>query len=243
MENGKYYQEIQNFSNACTMFCESKYILSDPRLSEILKSIAASGVLVKIMEELTCDYDFEKEYISAKLPLSTGSVRLEYPEEKNEFIAFVFYLLFYIDQGRIEFSDFLFEYYARESINQSFNAFCEVVDKFRRSLLSLFDADEPEEPKAVETKIEIDINIINELELLIAELVTLVSGENEKLTLSQKDETLVACDSLIKALYTGENKIVFAVFIAIKYSVTKFFDNCEVTLESLYNILAKNNLI
>ena len=67
-------QNLVDFFNACDEMIEGRFILSDTKVSNILKSVVKSEILYKLYSD--CMQDFRKEYGSSRDPVHrTGGGR------------------------------------------------------------------------------------------------------------------------------------------------------------------------
>lgn len=107
-------EEIGRFLSACDELIDSMFILADGKISELLKTIAASEELTGLFQAVTEGYDYEgakKRYL--RYPAEPHSARgaAYLPTDRREILAFVFCLLVEFDSGSMRFSDFLLRYF------------------------------------------------------------------------------------------------------------------------------------
>ena len=107
-----YGKDIGLFLQKCDEVMQSKFIIADTKIGELLKSIATSDLLYALFRDITKDFDYtaaQKKYMNY-LPEGTfGRRKLLFPEDPVERLAFVFCLLVDFDTGRIDLGGFLQE--------------------------------------------------------------------------------------------------------------------------------------
>lgn len=136
-------EELDAFLGRADEFLDSKYILADVKIVNLLKSIAASETLLAIFKNCLADFDYEKakkKYLVVS-PLSSGKGEFVPPTAPGEFLAFVFNIFMDIDSKEINFGEFLDKYfYVDGSSYSGYNAFLEsVVKPFRQTVKTLME--------------------------------------------------------------------------------------------------------
>ena len=121
------YAKIQRFFTACDELISGKYILADNKISELLKSIAASNELTTLFSAVTKGFDYpaaKRQYL--KYPLTPNGTRgaAYLPRDRAESIAFVFCLLVEFDGGTMHLDEFLRKYFYEDgSYTASYSLF------------------------------------------------------------------------------------------------------------------------
>ena len=94
--------ELVAFNIACKEFCESKIILIEKSVSNILKTIAKGGALYSAIAEKIVGYNFGLDFSTVQKSLSFDFIFSE-----KRVIQFVFYLLNEMDNGHIDSFEFI----------------------------------------------------------------------------------------------------------------------------------------
>ena len=101
---------VYAFFAACDSMADTKFVMAERRMNEILLFIASSTVLHKIVANAAKGFDFKNSFAAARI--KTGHVTsLLTPVPRNEQIAFAINLLYAFDGGAVKFREFLEEYY------------------------------------------------------------------------------------------------------------------------------------
>ena len=135
------YARLQRFFNACDELVSGSYMNAEPKISEVLKSVAASRELLELFTAMTEGYDFpaaKSLYLRASGSGTKLAARL--PADRHEVLAYVFCLLVELDAGEIKFSDFLLRYfYVDGSYTASYSVFSErLIRPFRDIVRDFF---------------------------------------------------------------------------------------------------------
>lgn len=251
-----YQRDLDRFTFSCDRLIEANFVSCDPRIADVLRSITESPLLYAFMHEITKNYDFERELLKARVPATLDGHKLLLPEDSQQFIAFSFFLLVYIDFGKIKLSDFLADYFfdLEAGFTGAFKKFCEsVIQKFKRAVLAII-CDGPDKTEAAESetraaKTEIVVadevaasDAVEGIRDIVAGFIQ-ISSKSEQLSTKQKDEIMVVSDCFATCLDGGNKKQIYALFLGLKYTVNHFIGNCADRLESIFNLLNKNFLI
>ena len=125
---------LKDFADACDKMSQSKFIMIDKRISDVLKTIAKSDEIFDYIKDCMINFNFEKEW---KLATARMGMLL-IPEEPRKFVAFVFVLLNCLDDKKLNASDFLSKYFSKsESQAGPYNEFCQaVIQKFKNLVVA-----------------------------------------------------------------------------------------------------------
>ncbi|MDR0850504.1 MAG: hypothetical protein LBN07_03410 [Christensenellaceae bacterium] len=145
--------KIKNFVAACNDFLGSKFILSDIKISKMLKTIADSEQIYNLLAECMINFNFEEELNRSFFKGTNGAGSFILPVEYYKLIPLVFNLLVSLDSKKIEFKDFLNRHFNFNNQNEQYMAFGHtVVVPFRDAIIELFSMDmndpSPEEATA-----------------------------------------------------------------------------------------------
>ena len=141
LDNGQQVK-MKNFVTACNDFISSKFILSDIKISKILKTVADSEQIYNLLAECMINFNFEEELNRSffKASKETGSFLL--PVEYFKLIPLVFNLLVGLDSKKIDFKNFLNQYFVFNNQHEQYSTFAHtVVVPFRDAIVELFGID------------------------------------------------------------------------------------------------------
>ncbi len=199
MEKIEDLKEIKLFIDACDEMLESKFILVDKRIGDVLKSIAKTKQVYNLMAACLVGFNFEREW---KLATSKGKdLALPIDERKN--IAFVFCMLNGIDDNKININEVLQKYFSGDDCISSYKLFCQkVVLPFKVHVVSqLYDKQEKKVTikQCVENLGEIDAEILKRLIFLVKDVKSYVGGvKRVKNSLLTKDEIMFILNHFIE---------------------------------------------
>ena len=126
-------EELQAFLEASEDLINSKYILADIKVVNILKSIASSETILALFKNSLLDFDYEQakeKYLVKSKDFSGNKGEFILPLNAKEVLAFTFNLLMDIDSKRIDIGEFLNKYFYEDgSYSASFSAFLNAIIK------------------------------------------------------------------------------------------------------------------
>ena len=144
MDNIKNYfdsgeEGVYGFLAACDSMLETKFVLSERKITELLELIAASTVLHKIVGGACKGFDFPAQLASATIKMGQ-TTSLLVPMGRNEQIAFAVNLLYAFDVDGMLFRQFLEEYYySGNGLNFAFTSFVRnIILPLRRNIESAY---------------------------------------------------------------------------------------------------------
>lgn len=138
------YSKINNLINSCDELIAGKFILSEYKISKILKDIGESQEVYKLLSSCMQNFNFEREFSRAQISLPRKKFVL--PQEPEKLLPFVFCLLVDLNKGKINLNAFLNTYYKDEEGTDAFAKFVsETIKPFRNIIKQYFD--EEDEPK------------------------------------------------------------------------------------------------
>ena len=160
MISNKGLVSINAFMNSCDDLINGKFIFAGNKVANILKAINESPELYEVIAECLKDFNYEKEFGRAKIKLPTKKGTFKMPEEYTSKIPLVFCMLVEIQENKIDFKQFLADYFDTDDENSQFENFAQqVIIPFKDAIAYLFDIEgqnkfkkEPE--KKLETKQE-----------------------------------------------------------------------------------------
>lgn len=146
---------INAFMSSCDDLINGKFIFAGNKVSNILKAINESPELYEVISECLKEFNYEKEFGRAKVKLPTKKGTFKMPEEYTSKIPLVFCMLVEIQENKIDFKQFLADYFDTDDEKSQFENFAEqVIIPFKNAIAYLFDIEgqnkykkEVEEPK------------------------------------------------------------------------------------------------
>lgn len=149
---------INAFMSSCDDLINGKFIFAGNKVANILKAISDSPELYEVIAECLKDYNYEKEFGRAKVKLPTKRGSFKMPEENTSIIPMVFCMLVEIQENKIDFKQFLADYFESDDddVSQFENFAQTVIVPFKNAIAYLFDIEgqnkfKPQPEKAPET--------------------------------------------------------------------------------------------
>lgn len=223
------------FLSACDAIKNCKYVLSDSKITALLKSIADNKQIYSMFAMALYEFDYNATFSEC---LVNKTFRL--PSNPKKAIALVFRILLDIDGGKMELKNFLEAYFYSPMINESYARFClEVIVPFEAHCKALFSQpvslqDIPFGENGIENAYE-EVSDRFRADLKGDALVCL--NMLEKITVSalnaeiDRNEMSVVLDGLVSAISTDDYERVKSAFLGVKFAVAYFFKNSQSVLE------------
>jgi hypothetical protein len=176
---------IDEFLNAVSSTLESKYILIDRKISDILYSIANTRDVYNVIAKCMINFDFIQSWKSA---VKSNFIKL--PLKDDDRIAFIFCFLSNIDDKNLDITMVLDKYFSYDSETKPFELFCKnIIVEFKMLILKKLNIEGEqevifkEEPK--------QMNEFELLEELIRDFLQIVIVQKKIKKLNIKQEELV----------------------------------------------------
>ena len=138
-------EELNVFLEKAEEFIESKYILADVKIANLLKAIVTSDTLLAIFKNCLADFDYEeakKKYLIKSKYLADDKGEFVMPQSSRELLAFVFSVLADIDAKRLALGEFLNKYFYEDgSFATGYMSFINsMIKPFRNSVKMLMES-------------------------------------------------------------------------------------------------------
>ena len=225
-------EELDLFLTRADEFIESKYILADVKIINLLKSIASSDTLIAIFKNCLDGFDYEKAtktYLVANKYLSGDKGEFVLPSTSRELLAFIFNLLVDIDAKRIDFSGFIKRYFYEDgSFSAGYSAFINAMIKpFKNSVKMLMESviegklQDPVEALTEEENRKREEEILKaerekkEKELLLG---IKLKVKASKLKDVKKDALILVIDMLANTLDSEDKDAITYAFVSFNYA-------------------------
>lgn len=217
---------LKEFNIRCGDLESCKFLVSAQRVSNLLKLLAGDPVLYDFLGECMKDFYFESEFEKSVVETANGK-SFKLPFNKRRLVAFVTCLLYEFDSGRKSIVDFLNEYFPSNSINASYEAFCEEVIKPYGAAVNsvLTGARDPEEEADKSVKVDkvndVSDGAVTQTEYILRAMNAIVM-EDETLSKGKRDDYLAIIDGLNYALELRDSRLVKCVYTAFRYAFSQY---------------------
>ena len=239
-------EELDLFLTHAQEFVESKYILADVKIVNLLKSIASSDTLIALFKNCLTDFDYaeaQNQYLVKSPYLSSDKGEFILPPNSKDLLALTFNLLADFDARRINMSAFLNRYfYVDGSCASGYEAFINaLIIPFISAVKSLMESvidgklqDPIEALTEQENKRQKEIEEEKIRQKQEAELAKKSYGEavknikeillkdkqkikNKKFSEEKKEEMLLIIDMLANAMTSEDRDAIIYAFVAYKF--------------------------
>ncbi len=250
-------QKIKDFVDACNDMIEGRFILSDTKVSNILKCVVKSEIIYGLYSACVKNFKFSAvlQECSASNPNNTGHFVM--PKDPESVVAFVTCLLLEVDKQSINLQKFVSEnFYNVDGYNISYNNFAlTVLVPYRDAVLEMLNMNEQGEENESKENVE-QLNFIpepeetpeadNNTKLLFANLLMSINelqtaiNEDVKIKFSEKEELLIVLRALAKAVKLEELLIINALLVPLEHVVPKhkklkpIYDNIKIHIADIY---------
>lgn len=226
--------KIKNFFDACNEMIQGRFILSDIKISKILKAIANSEVLYNLFAEVLSDFKFKEEFENAKTPNKVNGGYFAVPEQDEKIVALVFCILLEVDNQKMNLQNFVNDYfYSPEGYNISYSNFSlSVLVPFKNAVLNLLGCnedgtpikEEEEEVEPEEEKIEEEPDhkqkiLFANLKMSLNELLSVII--KSKISYEEKEELKIIINALFEAIEMESLIIINALVIPLEHMIGK----------------------
>lgn len=255
-------QKLKNFFNACNEMIDGRFILSDIKITKILKSVAESVPVYDLVTTSLINFNFEHELKTARTSNKVNGGYFTMPEPEHKIIALVFCLLLEVNNKKINLQNFITEnFFSPQGYNISYSNFSMVMlVPFKTAILNQLGCTEEGEfikmenqelqknqitmEQAMEDKKTEQVNSKTKIQFanLTVALTKLVSAikVNKKLKIEKKEELLIVANAIADSIVQENLKLINALVIAFEYSlhgnriIKPYYDNFIDNLIALY---------
>ncbi len=218
--------DLDRFNEACDEFVNGKYILADLKLSSILKSIAYSEKIKNLITKCLEGVDVNALYEKVLNPEN----QVVMPNDAKSVVALVFSILYNIDNGNINFFDFLSMYFKsqNELTAKDFEEFSNIVISPFKKAINVLYANE----HLLSDSREYQSNVYNKVKR-VAEL-ELKNLTSYRLKPIAEEELQILLEALITASDNNDKQYTFALMISFDY-FTQINKKCRPIFAELQN--------
>lgn len=219
MEKIEDLKEIKLFIDACDEMLQSKFILVDKRIGDVLKSIAKTKQVYNLMATCLTGFNFDKEWKKA----TSAGKELVMPLDEQRQIAFVFCMLNGIDDKKININEILQKYFSSDDCISAYKLFCQkIILPFKVHVVDQL-YDKYDEVVVNETKINsntVNADIIKRLVFLIKDIKSYISGLKKiKNCAITKDETIFMLNHMIDICEMQKYESMPALIVGVKAAI------------------------
>lgn len=216
MANSKKDVSIDDFLNAVSSTLESKYILIDRKISDILYSIARTQDVYNVIAKCMINFDFIEAW---KIAVKSNFIKL--PENEDDRIAFIFCFLSNIDDKNLDITMVLDKYFSYDSSVKPFDLFCQnIIVEFKMLILNKLNL--KSEPEVVFTEKPRQLDEFELLAELLRDFLQAVLVQKKIKHLAIKKEEFVTIIQTFEQAVKEKNSTYFNSFvIIIKTSISK----------------------
>ncbi len=225
--------KIKTFFDACNEMIQGRFILSDIKISKILKAIANSQVLYELFATVLSDFKFKEEFENAKTSNKVNGGYFAVPEQDEDIIALVFCLLLEVDNQKMNLQNFVNDYfYSPEGYNISYSNFSlSVLVPFKNSVLELLNCNEDGTPREVEEEVEEEVEpeevepnhkekiLFANLTMSLNELLSVIN--RSKIDGESKEELNIIINAMFEAIQLENLNIINALVIPLEHMIGK----------------------
>lgn len=233
------YQNINNdainaFDKVADALINTKFILAERRISDVLKTIASTPPIMEIVKTALKDYNHRIEFENAKY-LHITRRYLRVPESKIKTIAFVFCVLLEIDTEKTTLREFIETYFYHSSQSLQLSNFINaLVIPFKTAMDYVYTNGYNDTPAAAETPVQnsavsIVRQTIHELKVKTLKLSS-VSG-------TLRSDLVTSLDSLSNALTPNRLELVPAIVNGIRYMVSSSLETKDVLNDKINHLI------
>lgn len=250
-------EKIVEFYKACDEMIEGRFILSDTKVSNILKCIVKSDVLYNLYSKCMKDFNFHNvlDRSVASNPANGGYFVMS--DDEKEIIAFVTCLLLEVDKKNINLQTFVTDnFFNANGYNISYSNFAiTVLIAYKTAIKKLVGVDEKGKVLEVEDfsqdQISIDETIAQvetdqNTKILFANLVMNITdlanaiNEEPKIKYNEKEELIIITKALHRAVHIEELLIINALLVPLEHTLNKhkklkrIYENIKLLIADIY---------
>ena len=248
---------LVDFFGACNEMIEGRFILSDTKVSNILKSVVKSETLYKLYSNCMNGFKFAKtlEFCVASNPNNGGYFQM--PRDDKDVVAFVTCFLLEVDKRNINLQTFVTDnFYSADGYNISYNNFAlTILVAYKTAVKNILNIDDNANPIEVIEPVEVQISIQEPVEevkandntkilfanlmLCIVELQNTIN-EDAKIKYVDKEELLIVLKALNRAVHLEELIVINALLVPLEHALgknkkyKKLYDKLKLLIADIY---------
>lgn len=211
---------IEKFVSSIDSMVNSKYILIDRKIAEVLLSIAECRAVYNTIAECMVNFDFKSEWDYA----TKGKV-FKLPETDEKKISFIFCMLNNIDDKNIDITAVLDRYFSFNQGVSSYDAFCNlIILEFKNLILKKLNIipktqDRANEnvasEKASQNQYEVLLDLIRDFKVVV------ISQSQSKFKLISKEDLIAVLSTFEIVVANREVDYFYSFKVMIELSIKK----------------------
>lgn len=142
MLKDKALKNVRAFLTSCDELINGRFIFAENMIARILQNISESDEIYTLIAECMKNFNFDKEFNRAKVKLPTKDGYFIMPENRAIVLPLVFCILVDIRDKKINFQDFLRNYFMSEEIDEFENFVKTIIVPFKETVAYCFDITE-----------------------------------------------------------------------------------------------------
>ena len=142
MLSDKALKNVQAVLASCDELIYGRFIFAENIIAKILQEISESEEIFDLIKECMKNFNFDKEFNRAKVKLPTKDGYFIMPESKAIILPLVFCILVDIRDRKLNFHDFLKNYFTSENIDEFQNFAESVMIPFKNAIMYCFDMED-----------------------------------------------------------------------------------------------------
>lgn len=248
--------KIVEFFNAVDDMIDGRFILSDTKVSNILKAVVKSEALYNLYSKCMQNFKFASMLDRCKSDNPSNGGYFTMPDEEKDIVAFVTCFLLEVDKKNINLQTFITDnFYSNDGYNISYNNFAlTVLIAYKSSVQNLLGVDENgnvfEDEELLENQISIDdeekVEADQNTKILFANLVMNINelynaiNDDYKIKMNEKEELLIVLKALNKAIHLEELLLVNALLIPLEHTIVRYkklkpiYENIKLLIADIY---------
>lgn len=231
-------ENLVDFFNACNEMIEGRFILSDTKVSNILKAVVKSPVLYELYSVCMNGFRFNQTLENSKASNPSNGGYFVMPDDEKSIVAFVTCLLLEVDKRNINLQTFVTDnFYSADGYNISYNNFAlTVLVEYKSAVKNILGVDETgrtietedfrQNQITIDEKVE-EVRADDNTKILFANLLLSITdlqngiNEDNKFKYSQKEELLIVLKALNRAIHIEELIIINALLVPLEHNLSK----------------------
>jgi len=248
--------KLKEFFDAVNEMIEGRFILSDTKISNILKCIVKSEMLYNLYSKCMSGFKFASILDRSKASNPNNGGYFVMPDDEKDIVAFTTCLLLEVDKKTINLQAFITDnFYSPDGYNISYNNFALVVlVAYKTAVQKLLGCDEQggqleiEEPEDTQISFEEEEKAVadNETKILFANLLMNINelqnrvNDEYKLKYDEKEELLIVLKALNKAVHIEDLLIINALLVPLEHMLKKhkklktIYENIKMLIADIY---------
>lgn len=215
---------INQFKSLCQQVINSKFILSQQVISQLLKYVVTDEVIYSTVDLCMKNFDYYQEFSSSVIETGdTATFKLPYGNRK--IVAMVLCLLYEFDNGKRNMSDFMFRYYPSLSANDSYSLMTKaLILPFEKSLCEMVASKNDSIALSIDDTADrplVSDGAISQVEHILRNINATIQ-EDQHLSIELKTDYLVLTDGLYHAMESRDLRTIKIIFIGFKHALANY---------------------